>query len=1136
MKSRIIPVVVLWVVFLFLATFAQAQSGPEIPDNTVDEDGDGWINMTDYKIRSSRPRLFVTTDNLGVIRERAASSHTDEYKALLNACNTSCLQYSQGNLTRRPSVGYICAFLYQINKDGMISVPGVTYEYSADDFAAVAKDIVVYYSDEAMNYDYHTDYLFAFDWIYEYIMSDSSLMLDLHRKLLIRYGYNGPDSYSFRHDFQAYYISAGASNALYYALTAIGDSRPVDLDIWSDGYHKDVLDEHFDTSDEAALRYIHRSLYNFNPNDDNPVSWVRGLVPAQNLAAADDGGYPEGSAYELGYVQGFFQFLTAWEGATADERAIRTNNRVMYDPLFWLYLAREYGYRPWRYQVTFDDNRNYTPLTAGLTSWYQAQSLRPPLFAHIHYASKYGLTGLAGLSQWLLQNRISDRAYVNWSNLMALIYHDKSVQPQSPTDLNLPLSKVFGGSTDTYEGKKAGMGYLIMRSSWDPANVLHAGFKSSPWIYCGHIHPNDGTFFINLKEDLVIGTSGTYENGDDYLHEREYFRRTIGGNNLLIYDSNEFYPGVYKLSAINDGGQFRQGQISRYYRAVNGMPQSRAGLVKTASTARYDYAGTNLAKQYNLDIRGTDHNKVDQYWRHFFWLKSRDQLQPDIGNYFVVYDQVKTTDDRFDFRWLLHLQGEPVIDGDYINLDGHYGHVQEYSAPTLAESTVRSARVYLKPLLPKNIKIRKVGGDLSNIPAANLDNVTNQSIANHFLIGFYQPVAYPDEPDISKAFRLYARNTFLTIDDSSLQLSGDLNITLPFSQYPSIQDVIDELYQIANSANDYCSGCGISVKQTGTYGLALYDYTIASHRSGYGALRDHSGYWRVEVIPAARNSQETFLNVIVPTSAPGIIIDNNDSRCIKSAPDLVSSTKEGDFKFMGEDFNVMRKGSGSGYVEYRFSVPQDGQYTVSVTVPTISPSTYNRMWSGRSVPYLITSASGQTQVVVDQYKVKGNWKELGTFPFFAGKTYTVRVEGQTSQDVFIDALKVEQAGTVTPNLPDMSLVQSLSGGPFEGVLISALDQDPNKCLMFAREFTAPQNVSYRVDADGTIEHHLVGLPADMPCTVYDHNHTLVHSGSTTAEGILSFESEGGGIFSVNSDPVGPQNVPAHPANLRIGAG
>lgn len=95
---------------------------------------------------------------------------------------------------------------------------------------------------------------------------------------------------------------------------------------------------------------------------------------------------------------------------------------------------------------------------------------------------------------------------------------------------------------------------MIARTGWD-ANSVIAEMKINEQFVGNHQHMDGGSFQIYHKGPLAIdagaysGSSGGYNSSNN----KNYFKRTIAHNSLLVYDPDE------KFGCWNYGGVERHG-------------------------------------------------------------------------------------------------------------------------------------------------------------------------------------------------------------------------------------------------------------------------------------------------------------------------------------------------------------------------------------------------------------------------------------------------------------------------------------------------------------------------------------------------------------------------------------------------
>ncbi|MFC1614840.1 hypothetical protein ACFL5K_06035, partial [Gemmatimonadota bacterium] len=117
------------------------------------------------------------------------------------------------------------------------------------------------------------------------------------------------------------------------------------------------------------------------------------------------------------------------------------------------------------------------------------------------------------------------------------------------------------------------------------------------------------------------------------------------------------------------------------------------------------YAAADLSPAYSAD-------KVSEVTRQFVYLRGERE-------FFIVFDRIQATSEKFPKTWFLHMPGEPEINGEEkVIVPGHVCSYNGATATWLSDpagldnvmSTGRS-RAFLKTLLPKKATIVKRGGE-----------------------------------------------------------------------------------------------------------------------------------------------------------------------------------------------------------------------------------------------------------------------------------------------------------------------------------------------------------------------------------------------------------------------------------------
>ena len=283
--------------------------------------------------------------------------------------------------------------------------------------------------------------------------------------------------------------------------------------------------------------------------------------------------------------------------------------------------------------------------------------------------------------------------------MLELLWRDFSLKGKSPEDL--PLTRYSGTP----------FGWMIARTGWGKNSVV-AEMKINEQFYGNHQHLDGGAFQIYYRGPLAID-SGSYQGssgGYNSPHNKNYFKRTIAHNSLLIYDPSEKfacwnYGGGDKTEfAANDGGQRMPGDRWDTCRSFEDLLSESYTVGKVLAhcygpdqhTPEYSYLKGDITKAYTA--------KVEDVRRSFVFLnlepkgnadKNPEGVATDVPAVLIVYDHVVSADPSFKKYWLLHSIEEP--------------HTGQQAFTIARTKDGDSGKLHCDVLLPE-ADITKVGG------------------------------------------------------------------------------------------------------------------------------------------------------------------------------------------------------------------------------------------------------------------------------------------------------------------------------------------------------------------------------------------------------------------------------------------
>ncbi len=234
-----------------------------------------------------------------------------------------------------------------------------------------------------------------------------------------------------------------------------------------------------------------------------------------------------------------------------------------------------------------------------------------------------------------------------------VLWRDYTIEPKSPE--TLPLTKYSGTP----------YGWMIARTGWDKNSVI-AEMKINEHFVGNHQHMDGGAFQIYYKGPLAIdagayhGTSGGYNSA----HNKNFFKRTVAHNSLLVFDPNEKfaswnYGGTDKTEfADNDGGQRMPGDRWETCRSFADLLSDE---YTTGQVLAHGIGGDYMAPEYSYlsgDITKAYSDKVKEVKRSFVFLNLKSEKVPAA---MVVFDKVVSKNAEFKKHWLLHSIEQPQV-------------------------------------------------------------------------------------------------------------------------------------------------------------------------------------------------------------------------------------------------------------------------------------------------------------------------------------------------------------------------------------------------------------------------------------------------------------------------------------------
>ena len=452
--------------------------------------------------------------------------------------------------------------------------------------------------------------------------------------------------------------------------------------------------------------------------------------------------------------------------------------------------------------------------------------------------------------EWLAQQITPDGA--DW--FTEFFCHDPTVPSIGPGDL--PPSRAFPGT-----------GLAVMRTGWKG----HDAWASARWCdwFDMHGHPDMGSFLLYCQSPLAPD-SGFYSPG--IYHANAYYTRTVAHNTITVRDpAAKVVPSQENPYGLNDGCQRKRDKRTWSFAIgadawiYNQKEFDRGDLTAFESTDLYDYAAGEGAKAYRPEM-------MKEFVRQTVLL--RDGV-------FVVFDRVETPRADLEKRWLMHLVGEPAIDGKLLRAEVK-GHIEDYDGSLAVSRGKERAVVRSHTLLPAQHVIRKVGGAMPNIPASTLCRVPRSTqrlgMGSRWewtdpLILYYNDAltgkklgAFCFERDIATDAEYEVTDSELVLKFQAPDRGKTEEMRFKLAEYTTLLDLARELGKRLQWHTAFHYLPGYEYYNEGTNYAPAYRYPAWEnpdlHAPELVGQPNDAGSWRLEVSPAKQAARDYFLHVL----------------------------------------------------------------------------------------------------------------------------------------------------------------------------------------------------------------------------------------------------------------------------------
>jgi len=934
---------VLGIVVFNLFMLILSCSGNAAPDTDRSDDDMAWARNAAVKvvgaIRKEHPRIYLTTRRVPELRRQALSSKVSIFESM-----------------KKRTGGPQAALFYALGEDSSLKLPKSRAEYGRMAAAALMQGI-------QGNRATPDDLAILYDWAHGALTSQEKRAFVDYCK--VRLG----DKIKVHNGKAHGYRTSPRPEGIVAALAFYGDGI-------DDGYAEKLL-----------------------------VQGIRDTM-LDNLAmeqvAGSDGGFADGTAYFFQLGGTFKPFLALSTATDSDfffqhEVVARLPNHLM-EALLPFAITRAGTKSKSNYFATFHDN--WTMLTAELGN--SGKEFASNFAITAAEFRRHGDDGKAGLYTWFVDHVFGGIPYQG-ENPLAFVLMDWTIKPKSPKEIGLPLAEALGWDENTGEidhdrfGKKAGIGWVAMRSAWDDPDATYALFKAEPFYYHGHMHHDSLAFMIAKGEELALARAGNYMNwyeGGPIRSENpgwpqtgNFFTRTVSTNNLLVFDPSETFDGW-----ANDGGQrlapYWDIKWGRGYKGTaNGNYRDIGGLVRFERGDRYVYTAADATRAYNSTeaITGKNKAKVSLVQREFVYLRS---LGGD-DDYFVVFDRVEATKPDFKKLWLLQLRARPEFDGTVKTTVGSETGGIHLSENT-TQVTVRQERSQLRSttLLPKkeNRVVRRLGGSMTTTlkkPLRSADNgPVDIEVASTSGMPEHPTVIITNQPpdpnrEVFDRYSIWPQAAHASGKAFSDRVAYFCDGKTKPGQIPA--KLLDCVRAIKSSPGfDIPAGARViqEFRHMGVEGIDRgNDAERIDYPWGYGFGYSYGdgnqyGLWRVEVSPKKAAKSDNFLHVLHPSLKGGA---GRDAVLIESRDDMLYGAHIGDRAVLfakGADF--LTKGSyslnGTGKVWQlvcnlkpgrEYQVRQDGKMVVTATASAQGTLTFEASLAGRPSLFEFSVVAGK---------------------------------------------------------------------------------------------------------------------------------------------------------------------------------